>query len=155
MSRTPLPTAANDPIVRALRETCVRFTDSAQNAGLLAPLLLLLAEAFASLLGKLENIFLLWRAGELPPPPARALLAPKPVRTPRARRSGPSGKRRTRTSRRTPELRLRRISVSYPSTIASTPHPNAPNPRIDRYPKPSPWNRPDSESQICIYFIPI
>ena len=67
--------AANDPIVRTLRETCAHFTDTAQNAGLLAPLLMLIAELFASIFGKLEDIILLWRAGNLPPMPVRALPA--------------------------------------------------------------------------------
>ncbi len=129
MNSTP---AANDPIVRIMRDTSARFTDSAQNAGLLAPILLLIAEAFASLFGKLENIFLLWRAGELPPP------APKPIRAPRAptRRTCPSGQRRTRIRRRAPALRPRRTRAAYPPLRASTPRPSAPNPRIDRYPKP-------------------
>ncbi len=69
--------AANDPIVRIMRDTCARFTDSAENAGVLAPLLLLLAEALARLFGRIEDIFLLWRAGELPPPPVQPLRAPR------------------------------------------------------------------------------
>ena len=143
--------AANDPIVRMLRDTCARFTDSAQNAGLLAPLLLLLAEAFASLFGKLENIFLLWRAGALPPPVPRPIRAPRP----HARRTRRSGQRRTRTSRRAPAIRPRQARASYPRPRASTPHPSAPTPRIDRYPKSSLLRRHDSRSQTCADLVTI
>ena len=137
MSRTPLPSAANDPVVRRMRESCARFTDTAQNAGLLAPLLLLIAEAFACLFGRLEGIFLLWRAGALPPPPARALPAPKPLRVPRMRRSRTTGKLRSYARRRAPMVRLRRSSAPRPvASEPSPPHPNAPRPRVDRYPKP-------------------
>ncbi len=123
--------AANEPIVRMMRDTCARFTHSAQNAGVLAPILLLLAEAFALLFGKLENIFLLWRAGDLPPPAPISVRAPR-ARTPRTRRSS---QRRTRTSRRAPAFRPRRARATYPATSASPPQPGAPAPRIDRYPK--------------------
>ncbi len=132
MSRTPLPTAANDPIVRALRETCVRFTDSAQNAGLLAPLLVLIAEALTRLFGSLEALVLLWRAGALPAP------APKPIRAPRSHARRTRGKRRPYTRRRAPVPRLRPTTAPAPVAIKPRPlRPSAPNRRIDRYPKPS------------------
>ncbi len=146
MNSTP---AANDPIVRMMRDGCARFTHTAENAGLLAPLLLMLAEALAHFFGKLENIFLLWRAGELPPP------APRPIRAPRARTRRPSrpGRRRTGTARRTPALRPRRARAVYRPTSASRPDPSAPSPRIDRYPKPTLCNRSDSRSQTRINII--
>ncbi len=124
--------AANDPLVRMMRDTCAQFTDKAQNAGLLAPLLMLIAEAFASLFGKLENIILLWRAGTLPPQPVRHR---KPSSTPRAHtpRTRASGKRRT--AHRTPAMRQRRARATYPRSGAKALQPSAHRQRIDRYPK--------------------
>ncbi len=135
MSRILLPIAAHDPVVRIMWETCAHFTDKAQNSGPLAPLLLLLAEAFASLFGKLESIFLLWRAGALPPPPP----ARNPIRAPRphACRTRAPRKHRTHARRRAPVLR--QPCKSAPIPVASEPsplRPNAPRPRVDRYPKP-------------------
>ncbi len=143
--------AANDPIVRMMRDSCARFTTSAENAGLLAPLLLMLAEAFALLFGKLETIFLLWRAGDLPQP------APKPIRAPRARtrHTYRPGQRRGSVRRRTPALRPRRPRAVYPRSSAGTRHPSAPTPRIDRYPKPPPWNRHAPAPQTRGYFVTI
>ncbi len=125
--------AANDPIVRIMRDTCARFTDSAEKAGVLAPLLLLLAEALARLFGRIEDIFLLWRAGELPPPPVQPLRAPRP----HVRRARNPGKRRIHARRRVPVLRARRPRAPLPVTSErSHPRPSAPTRRIDRYPKP-------------------
>ncbi len=141
--------AANDPIVRMMRESCARFTHTAENAGVLAPLLLLLAEAFALLFGKLENIFLLWRAGELPPP------APAPIRAAWAhkRRTDRPGQRRTRTARRTPAMRPRRTRATYQRPRASTPPPSPPPRRIDRYPKPTAAEPRNAASQTRILLI--
>ncbi len=146
MNPTP---AANDPIVRIMRDSCARFTHTAENAGVLAPLLLLLAEALASFFGKLENIFLLWRAGALPPP------APKPLRAPRApaRRARASGKRQSSHRRRTPAIRPRRTRVVYPAPRASTAHPSALTPRIDRYPKPAAGSRRVAGSRCRVLFV--
>ena len=128
------PPATNDPLVRMMRDSCARFTHTAENAGVLAPILLLLAEAFALLFGKLEDIFLLWRAGELPPPPVSA-----PRLRPSARTQRSANPRRASTPRRqtrvTPEPHARRTHATHAPTRIAQLHPSAPPGRIDRYPK--------------------
>lgn len=134
MSPAPPPTAANDPLVRILRESCVHFSEQAHNAGLLAPLMLLIAEALARLFGRLEDIILLWRAGLIPVPTSHAR---RPARR-GVRGKIRSGARHARVRRRTPAIRPPHIAARRFALWrgTATPEPIPPRRRIDRYPKP-------------------
>ncbi len=142
MNPTPQPSDATPDLAGKLRETCVRFTEAADESFFFRALYLLLARLF----GRIEGIFLLWQAGQLPPPPVRA-----PSQTPRAAAASPSTRERHSYARRpaatramaeapTPAAIPARIrSAARRAFSRSTSHrlkPNAPTPRIDRYPKP-------------------
>jgi hypothetical protein len=114
-----------------LRESCVRFTEAADESFFFRRLYLLLAALF----GKIEDMFLLWKAGTLPLPPVRAPRqtsnAPTASRT-TARRTTRRPKSVSRTAR---PIRVRRKAAYH--AVRTTPlKPDAPARRIDRYPKP-------------------
>ena len=70
MTSTPHP-QADDDVVRAIRGTCVHISESAENAGLLAPIMVMIAQMLIRLFGKLEDMFILWRDGRLVIVPAQ------------------------------------------------------------------------------------
>ncbi len=134
MSHPPQQSEAKPDLARTLRESCVRFTEAADESFFFRQLYLLLAALF----GKIEDMFLLWKAGNLPPPPIR-----QPRQTPRVCTT-PSHRHKTarRHATRHPKsvsmaarpIRVRRTARH----IRTTPHPlkpNAPRRRIERPPK--------------------
>jgi hypothetical protein len=136
----PQQSEAKPDLARTLRESCVRFTEAADESFFFRRLYLLLAALF----GKIENIFLLWRAGNLPP---------LPVRTPRQTGNTLTAFRPTRSRQKTARRRanMRAISVlsatrpirgSHTQASRAIPEHEARRPkrktlvrRIDRYPK--------------------
>jgi hypothetical protein len=94
----PQQSEAKPDLARTLRESCVRFTEAADESFFFRQLYLLLAALF----GKIEDIFLLWKAGQLPPPPIRQPTQRRYTRTtahPQARRH--TTVRRKKTARPT------------------------------------------------------
>jgi hypothetical protein len=116
-----------------LRESCVRFTEAADASFFFRRLYLLLAALF----GKIEDMFLLWKAGTLPAPPVRAPRqtsnAPAPSRAPRQRHS--TTRRPKSASSTARPIRVRR-RAAYHTHATPQLKPDAPARRIDRYPKP-------------------
>ncbi len=132
MNPIPQPSEAKPDLARTLRESCVRFTEAADESFFFRRLYLLLAALF----GKIEDMFLLWKAGSLPPTPARpqtqAPRAPTPSRAIR--------QRRTRLRRRASTPRPTCVRGPAPRRMVPTRavaplKPDAPARRIDRYPK--------------------
>ncbi len=131
MNPIPQPSDAKPDLARKLRETCVHFTEAADESFFFRQLYLLIAAIF----GKIEDMFLLWREGNLPPPPVRA-----PAHTPHARTRPRATARRHKTTRRRATARpnCARSTARRPKPHAHTPttlKPSAPVRRIDRYPK--------------------
>jgi hypothetical protein len=129
----PQPSEAKPDLARTLRESCVRFTEAADDSLFFRRLYLLLAALF----GKIEDMFLLWKAGTLPPPPIRAPRqtsnAPAASRAPRHRLSTTRRPKSASTTAR--PIRVRR-RAAYHTHAAPQLKPDAPTRRIDRYPKP-------------------
>jgi hypothetical protein len=152
----PQPSEAKPDLARTLRESCVRFTEAADESFFFRQLYLLLAALF----GKIEDMFLLWKAGTLPPPPVRqqTARAPEPSRaTARRHKTArrPTRARRTSTAR---PIRVRRTAArpGYLTEPVCRVARDAPVRRIDRPPKPrTRQNRLDSETQTHVIFITI
>jgi hypothetical protein len=129
----PQPSEAKPDLARTLRESCVRFTEAADESFFFRQIYLLLAALF----GKIEDMFLLWKAGTLPPPPIRAPRqtgnAPAPSRAPRHRHS--TARRPKSASSTARPIRVRR-RAAYNTHATPQLKPDAPARRIDRYPKP-------------------
>ncbi len=137
MNHPPQPSEANVDLARKLRETCVHFTEAADESYFFRQLYLLIASIF----GKIEDIFLLWRAGKLPPVPVRPRAdSPRVCTAPRT--PGTAKRRRSRNARIASAAAARPIHVrrtatsAYPTPAPTCLKPSAETPRIDRYPKP-------------------
>ncbi len=147
MNPIPQPSEAKPDLARKLRETCAHFTEAADESFFFRQLYLLIASIF----GKIEDIFLLWKAGNLPPPPVRQPRQSTHAPTP----SSPRHKSARRTARRTRASTARPIRVRRTGawTTSTTPPPkqDAPVRRIDRYPKNRP-NPPLSTQQRLTSF---
>ncbi len=139
MTNPPQQSGANDDLARKLREICIQMETAADEAFFFRQLYLLIASIF----GKIEDIFLLWRAGKLPPPPARA-----PAQRPTAPSCAPIP-RHSRTRRHTKRRATRSLGTARPNCARhpaqrgpiptrpeAPPWRDAPVRRIDRYPKP-------------------
>jgi hypothetical protein len=132
----PQPSEAKPDLARTLRESCVRFTEAADESFFFRQIYLLLAALF----GKIEDMFLLWKAGTLPPPPIR-----QQTQTPQARTTPVASRPRHPSARRRPKRDSR---IARPSRVRHAPRRrvwslhtgcpparDVPPRRIDRYPK--------------------
>ncbi len=148
MNPIPQQSEAKPDLARTLRESCVRFTEAADESLFFRQLYLLLA----SLFGKIEDMFLLWREGKLPPPPVH-------TRAPALRPSAPTARKRHNAARTPGQRRPKSVSArpirargtaarhpSPPRSIGPT-KPNAPARRIDRYPKTAAMLRSEKRRQ--------
>ncbi len=121
-------THANDPVVCALRENCVRLTEAAEASILFGPIFMLIAR----ILARLGDMFILWRDGKL----VLVQAPPRPrSKAPRARSASRRRHRSVRRPRpaaaRTPSAAHRRESARM---AADTPRRTTRRP-VDRYPK--------------------
>ncbi len=132
MNPIPQPSEAKPDLARTLRESCVRFTEAADESFFFRRLYLLLAALF----GKIEDMFLLWKAGTLPPPPVRQprQTTHAPTASSRRHRTVRGTEKRTHTSTARP-IRVRR-KAAYHADRPLQLKPEAPTRRIDRPPKP-------------------
>ncbi len=135
MNHPPQQSEAKPDLARTLRESCVRFTEAADESFFFRQIYLLLAALF----GKIEDMFLLWKAGNLPPPPVH-----QPTQNHQTRTSSRTTSQRHKTGRRTASkastARPIRVQMTpenrqHPTRTQPTLKPDAPTRRIDRPPK--------------------
>ncbi len=131
MNPIPQPSEAKPDLARTLRESCVRFTEAADDSLFFRRLYLLLAALF----GKIEDMFLLWKAGNLPPPPVRQ--STQRHQTGTQSRKTPQRHKSVRRPRTARPIRVRATPENrqYPPRIEAKPKPDAPARRIERPPK--------------------
>ncbi len=155
MNHPPQPSEAKPDLARTLRESCVHFTEAADESFFFRQIYLLLAALF----GKIEDMFLLWREGKLPPPPIRTPATPTPQSHSRARsstaRSAANTARPIRVRRPSQAPRTRHRARTAPPPRAQTPRlPQTPNPRPIPLARPPPRKKTGlPQSQPHIHFI--
>lgn len=135
MTRIPPQSDANDPLARTMREICVHISETADEALLLRPILLLIAAALTRLFARLEDLLVLWREGKLPPMPVRQA---QPSRRSSARSQRPRQRHhRARRPVAARPIRIRGATTAH-AILKHAPGPQplaTPRRRIDRYPK--------------------
>jgi hypothetical protein len=127
----PQSSEAKPNLARTLRESCVRFTEAADESFFFRAVYLLLARLF----GRIETMFLAWQDGKL-------IIVQAAPRTTTQRTNSTSrhksarhrGTRRPKSvsSNARPTSVRRQVARQHETTL----RPQAPTPRIDRYPKP-------------------
>ncbi len=153
VNHPPQPSEAKPDLARTLRESCVRFTEAADESFFFRQIYLLLAALF----GKIEDMFLLWKAGNLPPPPVHQPRQTRRVCTTPSQRHR-STRRRTTRHPKSVSIAARPIRACRTATSRSRtpvrPWPDAPTRRIERPPKP-PKNPHQPASQPHVFIVTI